>query len=220
MQKRETPVGLPMQHDDSDSVAIRTRIHDDAINLEARTVNVTFTTGAAVRRRRWTGWDSSVPFDEILAVSRDAIDLDRLNRGGPALDSHSAWSSYSQVGVVERAWIEGSEGRATIRFPSKGIDAAADRMFGLVSEKIIRNVSVGYIIDQARVIEAEKKGEVEKRIVERWTPMEISFVTIPADAGAQVRSADMRTFPLAVELVSGTRAALARMRMRSRHLAT
>lgn len=192
-ENRLAPASLPMQ-------TRREPIASTSVNADARTVDVVFTTGAAVRRRRWTGWDSSVPFDEILEVSSSAIDLSRLNAGAPALDSHSVWSSYSQVGVVERAWIDGKEGKATIRFPREGIDQAADRMFGLISDGIIRNVSVGYSIDRAKVIEAEKKGEVEKRIVERWTPLEISFVTVPADPRAQVRSADATAYP--VEIIS------------------
>lgn len=167
-----------------------------SVDAETRTVEVTFTTGAKVRRRRYTGWDSSVPFDESLEVSSKAINLDRLNAGAPALDSHSAYSTSSQVGVIERAWIAGGEGRAKIRFPSKGIDERADRMFSLVSEKIIRNVSVGYSIDEVRVVEPERAGDVEKRIVTRWTPFEVSFVTIPADAGAQVRAAE--PFPITI----------------------
>lgn len=204
-----------------DALPMQTRlapVTEGAIDVEARTVTVVFTTGASVRRMRWSGWDSAVPFDEILTVSRDAIDMTRLNAGAPALDSHSAWSSRSQVGVIERAWVDGAEGKALIRFPSKGVDEAADRMFALVSEKIIRNVSVGYTIDRARVVESEKKGEVEKRIVERWTPMEISFVTIPADPGAQVRAQDNgASYPTEIAF-EGRSAALVRMRMRSRQL--
>ena len=112
------PVALPMQ-------LRRAPILPATVDAAARSIDVVFTTGAAVRRRRWTGWDTSVPFDEILEVSERAVDLTRLNAGAPALDSHSVWSSYSQVGVVERAWIEGKEGRATIRFPREGLDQAA-----------------------------------------------------------------------------------------------
>lgn len=177
MQTRELPVG--------------------PIDAERRTVKVTFTTGAAVKRTRWAGWDTSVPFEEILEVSRSAINLDRLNAGAPALDSHSAYSTSTQVGVVERAWIESGEGRALIRFPSEGVDENSDRMFALVSEGIIRNVSVGYAIDEVRVVEPQKTGEIEKRIITRWTPFEVSFVTIPADAGAQVRGAE-GTFPVII----------------------
>jgi phage head maturation protease len=86
-------------------------------------------------------------------------------------------------------------------------------MFAMVDEKIIRNVSVGYSIDEVRVVEPTKKDEVEKRIATRWTPFEISFVTIPADAGAQVRASD-ETFPIAVVRDHAAVAAAARMRMR------
>ncbi len=185
------PVAQPMQ-------LRRAPILPATVNAEARSVDVVFTPGAAVRRRRWTGWDTSVPFDEILEVSDRAVDLTRLNAGAPALDSHSVWSSHSQVGVVERAWIEGQEGKATIRFPREGLDQAADRMFGLISDGILRNVSVGYSIERVKVVEPAAKGEVEQRIVERWTPLEVSFVTVPADPRAQVRAADQASYPVEI----------------------
>ncbi|TIL93057.1 MAG: hypothetical protein E5Y73_14810 [Mesorhizobium sp.] len=206
-----------------DALPLQTRLQPigaGAIDVETRTVTLTFTTGATVRRRRYAGWDSAVPFDEILLVSREAIDLTRLNAGAPVLDSHAVYSTSAQVAVVERAWIEGKEGRATVRFPKAGIDTAADRMFGLVADRVIRNISCGYRIDQVRIVEAAAKG-VEQRIVEKWTPLEISFVTVGADPGAQVRSADgLATYPVLVNgaslrMPSGPAAnVLARMRMR------
>lgn len=206
----DSPTTLPLQT----RAAPVSRV-DDA----ARSVDVVFSTGAVVRRQRWTGWDTVVPFDEELVVSADAIDMTRLAAGAPALDSHSSWSTYAQVGVVERAWIEGTEARATIRFPLPGIDPSADRLFGLVSERIVRNVSVGYTIDRVRVVPPVTVGEVERRVVERWTPHEISFVTVPADPGAQVRAA-AATYPVAIVDAAGTpvvrsAAAIARMRMRA-----
>lgn len=202
---------------DPAALPIQTRVEPiNALDAERRTVDVTFTTGATVRRRRYTGWDTSVPFDEVLVVSREAVNLDRLEAGAPALDSHSMWSTYSQVGVVEAARIEGGKGVATIRFPSKGTDEAADRMFALVSERIIRNVSVGYTINEVRIEAPEKVGDVEKRVVTRWTPYEISFVTIPADKDAQVRaSADLDLFPCVVSRSVDLAATAARMRMRA-----
>ncbi|TIL95203.1 MAG: hypothetical protein E5Y73_07540 [Mesorhizobium sp.] len=184
-----------------DVLPLQTRLQAigaSAIDVEARTVQIIFTTGATVRRRKYTGWDTAVPFDETLVVSREAIDLTRLNAGAPVLDSHAAYSTTAQVAVVERAWIEGKEGRASVRFPKAGIDAQADRMFGLVADRIIKNISAGYRIDQVRIVEAAGKGQVEQHIVERWTPFEISFVTAGADPGAQVRSADgLATYPVA-----------------------
>lgn len=207
MSKNQTidiPAALPLQTRDAPI---------EAVDTDKRVVDVIWTTGAAVRRRRWVGYDTAVPFDEVLTVSREAIDLTRLNGGAPALDSHSIYSTYAQVGVVENARIEAGKGLAQIRFPSKGVDEAADRMFGMVSEKIIRNISVGYIINEVRVVEPEKKGDVEKRIATRWTPYEVSFVTVPADAGAQVRAANLATYPLVV-IRSPLPTIAARMRMR------
>ena len=43
-----------------------------SIETETRTVEVVWTTGASVRRRRWTGFDAVIDYEEILVVSRDA----------------------------------------------------------------------------------------------------------------------------------------------------
>lgn len=216
IQAREFPAALPLQ----------TRLAPiSSVDAALRTVDVVFSTGAAVRRQRWSGWDTVIPFDEVLLVSADAVDMTRLNAGAPALDSHSYWSTSSQIGVIDRAWLAGGEARATIRFPSKGIDDAADRMFAMVTDGppgqgIIRNVSCGYFVQQVRVEQPQKAGDVEQRIVEKWQPYEISFVTVPADKGAQVRSGDqLQQVPVAFSgasraLPTLNTAATARMRMR------
>ncbi|MCA3643603.1 MAG: hypothetical protein IOC63_17465 [Methylobacterium sp.] len=161
-----------------------------SIEAETRTVEVVWTTGASVRRRRWNGFDTAIDYEEILVVSRDAVDLSRLDAGAPVLDSHSQWTTRAIVGVVERAWIDKGEGRAALRFPKPGVDEAADRLFALVTDGIVRNISVGYRIDKVRVERPERVGEPERWFVERWTPHELSFVAVGADPGAQVRAAD------------------------------
>lgn len=186
-----------------------------AVNAEARTMDVVWTTGASVDRIQWVGWDTAVPYVEELRVTEAAVNLERMNAGAPVLDSHAAWSTRSQVAVVERAWLDKGNGFATVRFPTAGVDAASDRLFALATEKIVRNISVGYSIDQVRVVRPEKRDEKERRIVERWTPHEISFVTIPADPGAQVRAQEARTFPLSLTVVGAAEAAAIRMRMRA-----
>lgn len=190
------PVRLPLQHRGIGN-DLGLEIRSATANASARTIECVWTTGATVRRTRYVGWDTPVPFDEVLLVSPDAVDLTRMKLGAPVLDSHAAYSTRSQLAVVEDAWIVGGKGMARIRFPEKGTDAAADRMFELARQKIVRNISVGYAIDRLRIVPAQKEGDVEQRIAERWTPYEISFVTIPADAGAQTRAAD-QTFPLTI----------------------
>lgn len=188
------------------------------VNVEARTIDVVWTTGATVRRVRWEGWDTAIPFDEELTVSAEAIDFTRLQAGAPVLDSHCTYSTDAIRAVVDRAWLANGEGLATFRFPSAGVRKESDELFELAREKIVRNVSVGYFINRVRVVEPQTRADVERRIIERWTPYEISFVTVPADAGAQVRAgAELRTAPL--ELVRPARSAAAtrsRMAMRAR----
>lgn len=214
LEARKPPEFLPLQ---TRSEPVET------VDAQARKVTVVFTTGATVRRQRYLGWDTVVPFDEVLTVSRDAVNLDRLNGGAPALDSHSYWTTASQVGVVENARIDGKRGLADILFPRAGTDPAADRMFAMVDQRIIRNVSVGYSIDEVEIRAPQKQGEVEQHVIKRWTPYEVSWVTIPADAGSQsIRSEHARHFPFAVTRIAPVSAlgnlAAARMRMRQRSL--
>jgi len=191
----------PALRERRDALPMQTRLAPvSSIDAEARSIDLVWTTGAAVRRRKYD-WESGriLNYDEILVVSEKAVDLSRLNSGAAVLDSHNVWSTQSQVAVVERASIDGGEGKASVRFPKAGVDEAADRMFALVADKIVRNVSVGYAIDKVRIEKSEQAGDVEKWFVERWTPYEISFVTIGADPGAQVRSEPPdRLFPFEI----------------------
>lgn len=190
---------MPNKSHGERSLPMQTRLAPvSSVNAEARTVDLVWTTGASVRRRKFD-WekDRIVNYDEILVVASDAVDLSRLNAGAAVLDSHDVYSTAAQVAVVERASIDNGEGKATVRFPQAGIDPTADRMFALVADRIIRNVSVGYSVDKVRVERSATPGEIEKWFVERWTPHELSFVTVPADPGAQVRSGNPeRSFPV------------------------
>jgi hypothetical protein len=160
---------------------LRAAFAPETWNAEARTIDVIWTTGADVNRRDWYTGKQWV---ERLNVSAEAVDLARLEAGAPVLDSHSSYSLGDVVGVVERAWIEGGKGYATLRFSER------DEVAGVVRDVaagILRNISVGYVVDQWDVAEAAA-GRAETRTAKRWTPYELSLVPIPADAGAQVRS--------------------------------
>ena len=183
------------------------------VDADKRTVEVVFATETPVRRKRYEGWDKIVDFDEILTISRAAIDLGRLNAGAPVLDSHTRYSTSSIVAVVEKAWIDGKDARALLRFPTLGIDDNADRLFALISDGIVRNVSVGYTLEKIKIIEPKKDGEVQQVIANRWAPFEISFVAVPADPASGVRSEDgAQLFTLKAE--RNPTAIAARLRMR------
>ncbi len=93
-------------------------------------------------------------------------------------------------------------------FPTAGIDPEADRFFALVQDKQRRkHFRNGYSIDEVRIERGERRDEIEKWFVERWTPYEISFVTVGADARAQVRSmagSDAPKFPLSFNRATPT----------------
>jgi hypothetical protein len=191
-----------------------------SVDEAKRSIDVTWTTGAIVRRMLWRENVGYAPYDEELLVTREAVDLTRLNAGAPVVDSHALYSTRSQVAVVDNAWIAKGEGLATLRFPPAGVDEAADRMWGMVFNKIICNLSAGYRLQEVEWTDPVKRGEVGKMKVTRWAPFELSFVTVPADVGAQTRSEQKRdAFPVLIRRQDGASAALARMRMRARHLA-
>lgn len=184
MASRETPA-----HERRAEQPIVTRemmIRADTVNEEARTVDVVWSTGAPVRRRDW--W-SGTTFIETLNLDPAAVRLDRLNSGGaPVLPNHDAWDVDDQLGVVVAgsAKVDGAEATATLRFVSQGIDEDADRLFAKVKDGIINRVSVGYVVHVWN--EVRQEGVLISREAADWEPYEISFVSIPADPQAGVRS--------------------------------
>jgi phage head maturation protease len=160
---------------------LHARFAPTSFDADARTVEVVWSTGASVRRRDWDG-----EFIEELAMTPDAVDLSRLSAGAPVLAAHDAFSLNSVLGVVERAWLEGGEGRALLRFSDR---AEVAPVLSDIRNGILRNISVGYDVMKWEESK-DKAGKRTKRAV-RWQPAEISLVPIPADASAQVRAAEM-----------------------------
>src|SRR5215813_5315622 len=171
---------------------LRSAFAPETVNATARTVELVWTTGARVQRFDfWTG----EPWIEELAVTQEAVDLRRLRAGANLLESHRSWGLDGVLGVVEDAWIANGEGRARVRFSER---PQAEAIFGDVKAGIIRNVSVAYQTHELEEL-PRTKGEPVIRRATRWEPLEVSFVAVPADAGAQVRNAtDTARYPCAV----------------------
>jgi HK97 family phage prohead protease len=146
-----------------------------------RSVEIVWTTGSQVKRY---DWERDSYYMEQLEVSNDAIDFERLNAGAPVLSNHDAYSLNSVIGVVDRAWVENGEGKAKIRFSER---EEVKAIIADVKDGILRNISVGYRVDNYEITESNNES-LPIYTAKRWTPMEISLVTIPADSGAQVRS--------------------------------
>lgn len=156
----------------------RAMFEPSTINVEERTVEVAWTTGAQVRRASWSRGD----YIEELSLAPSAVRLERLNSGAPLLDAHSSYELRNVIGVVERAWLNGTEGRAQVRFSRRD---DVEPIFQDVRDGILRNISVGY---KTHKTERDETGAVPVERAVDWEPYELSLVPIPADAGAQVRS--------------------------------
>lgn len=144
----------------------------ESVDVEKRMVEVAFSSEAEVER--WFG-------KETLSHDAKACDLSRLNDGGAVLFNHR-WDS--QIGVVERAWIDSDKkGRALIRF---GNGALAQEKFQDVQDGILRHISVGYSVNDMTCDNPEADWDDRRYIVTDWQPYEISLVTIPADPSVGV----------------------------------
>ena len=113
--------------------------------------------------------------DEVLDHDREAVDLSRLNGGAaPLLLNHDP---DRVLGIVERAWIdEKRRGMARITWATNDL---ARQVRQDVEAGVMPNISVGYAVQQA-----EQEGDV--MVVRKWQPIELSVVSIPADASIGV----------------------------------
>lgn len=140
-----------------------------SVDDKARTVQLTFSSEEPYQR--WWG-------TEVLDHAEASVRLGRLNNGGALLMDHD---SRDQVGVVERAWIEGRKAYAVVRF---GKSARAQEVYEDVKDGIRKLVSVGYRILEL-ALEKSSAGEETYRATD-WEPYEISLVAVPADPSVGV----------------------------------
>ena len=136
-----------------------------AVDVAARTATLAFASEYPYER----SWGI-----EILDCTAPAMRQGRLAAGANLLCDHDA---RDVVGVIESVEIGPDRvGRAVVRF---GRGVRADEVFQDVVDGIRRNVSVGYLIHQAQLI--EQRGGLDTYRVTDWEPYEISLVSIPAD---------------------------------------
>jgi HK97 family phage major capsid protein len=172
----------------SAAVAIEVRagaLAPTTANDAERTVDVTFSTGAAVRRG--TG---SASFIEELSMIPAHVRMGRLQGGSaPLLNAHAQGSVDDVVGVVVAASVNGNEGRATVRFSRRD---DVEPLWKDVQDGIVRNVSVGYRVHRFEDVSSRvdiQAGVRRMRAVD-WEPYEISLVPVGADPGATTRAGE------------------------------
>ena len=157
----EEEVDQESRLDESEVIRRSMSFVEESVDVEGRRVRVALSSEAPVERSFGT---------EILDHSERSIDLSFLASGrAPLLLGHD---HSKVVGVIEDVSLEGRRLRATARF---GKSELSKETFDMVEDGILTNVSVGYRINK---MDKDSKGHYRAT---SWTPLEVSFVGVPAD---------------------------------------
>lgn len=143
----------------------------------ARTVEAILSAGTAVRRY----W-----FTEELEISDEAIDSARVAGGVcPLLDTHNQYQLDGVIGRVLSVRIEDGQLIGVLHFS----DTPAGRdIEARVAAGEIRAISIGYRVIKWQITATDDTDHETWRAV-AWELLEASFVPVPADPNAVVRSA-------------------------------
>ena len=117
---------------------------------------------------------------EILSHADGAVDMTRLNDIGVLLFNHDV---DRVCGKIKRAWTGDKRGYAEVEFDD---DDEAERICQKVKNGTLRGVSVRYSVgsyEQVKAGATSSDGFAGPCFIARqWTPLEISIVSVPADA--------------------------------------
>ena len=130
---------------------------------ESRTVAISLSSEAPVR---------TMFGDEVLEHSERAVDMSRdQGNGFPLLWSHDPGTP---IGRVRGIRIEDGRLRGNAEFSDNS--ERAQQVWADVRDGFLDSVSIGYRIDDYEA------GDGDAYTVTRWTPLEASIVSVPADA--------------------------------------
>lgn len=141
--------------------------------------------GEGNERKFILSFSSEEPYDrgwcvEVLDHSPGCVDLTRLNDIGVLLFNHKR---DTVLGKINRAWIEDARGYAEVEFDT---DDDADVIYQKVKGGTLKGVSVGYRIEAIEEVMPNKTSSCGRftgpcDIARKWSPFEISIVSVPAD---------------------------------------
>jgi HK97 family phage major capsid protein len=147
----------------------------DRAMVDDATRTITIPISSEYPVERWWG-------DEILSHADGAVDLSRLNDGGGFLFNHDP---ERYLGVSQKAFLQNRRVYAELRFDTH---PEAEQIYQSVKSGILRNISIGYSIDEAietTLVDGDLDNYNSVRecsiTATKWAPFEVSIVTIPAD---------------------------------------
>ncbi len=161
------------------------------LDEDERRVKISISSETPVIRRSFF----SDPWVEILGHKRGEPNLDRMNSGASVHYNHSRTRS-DRIGVVESVKLvtvkdgKRAEGKDKMRRLEGVVRISkredVDDIWTDISDGVLRNISVGYTVDERKLTRESGTGEPDEFRITSWTPMEVSFVDIPADPSVGV----------------------------------
>lgn len=117
---------------------------------------------------------------EILDHADGAVDMKRLQEIGCLLFNHNR---DAVIGKITKVWLENHRGMAEVEFDT---DETSELIYQKVTSGTLKGVSVGYQIDSWEEVmpgkqSADGRFSGPADIARKWTPYEISIVSVPAD---------------------------------------
>ncbi len=131
----------------------------ESVNEDTRTVPAAISSEAVIKR--WFG-------NEKLIHSEKSINMERAASGLPLLYNHD---HSKPIGRADNVHLEDGVLRADLVFSENTL---ASEVYKDVQDRFLRDISIGYKINRYKDV----KGGIEAT---RFTPLEVSVVTVPAD---------------------------------------
>ena len=164
---------------------------DGILDEDERRVKISISSETPILRRSFF----SDPWVEVLGHKRGEPNLARMNNGASVHYNHSRQRA-DRIGVVESVKLvtikDGTraEGKDKMRRLEGVVRISkredVDDIWTDISDGVLRNISVGYTVDERKLTRESGTGEPDEFRITSWTPMEVSFVDIPADPSVGV----------------------------------
>lgn len=155
----------------------------DGVTSDDGLLRLTISCSSEIPYLRQSWWDD--PWIEVLGHKSSECDLSRFNGGsGVLLANHDRYTSTGNtplagIGVIEAARLIGDRMEVDIAISRR--EALADLRQDIL-DGLVKNVSIGYLINERLLVRQGKDGEADEYRVTNWLPYEVSLVDIPADA--------------------------------------
>jgi HK97 family phage major capsid protein/HK97 family phage prohead protease len=119
---------------------------------------------------------------EVLSHSKDSVDLSFLASGNaPVLLYHD---TQRMIGRVLTAWVDPASRKLRAKL-QLGTAGESEQAYQEVKSGILRNVSIGYRVGGMEKTDEEIEGRSVYKVT-KFRPLELSFVSIPADESVGV----------------------------------